>query len=327
MCKEIDLKVNVVVVGFGSMGKNHLRVLSNIDRVSILGVIEPDEKISLPPNIKRLTLKSLRDLDLDYAVVCTPTSSHFEVCMQLASMGINILLEKPACFSKEQAIKLRDEIVQKNLIIGIGYVENFNPAVTATKVFLQTGEIGQVLQVSTQREGPDSKRIHDVGVVKDLLCHDVALVYELIQSKYISLKANKLNANEESPFESSVLVLAELESNTLVSHQVNWIAAKKARGVTIYGTRGTIYLDLLNVKVTVVKQVGPSSSSWPYIDLKSGGVSLESRDLNLTMIEPLLLEHQKFLEKFDLRDTSTKEIDSSIEVHRILELVASGNDD
>jgi predicted dehydrogenase len=149
-------------------------------------------------------------------------------------------------------------------------------------------------------------------------------VCDLIQSSYTAIHATKLIANKEIPFESSVNVLATLESNALVSHQVNWIAAKKVRAVTIYGTRGTIYLDLLNVKVTVAKQVGPASSSWPYIDLKSGGIALESRDLNLVMVEPLLLEHQRFLERINLRDKSTNEIDFSIEVHRILELVAAG---
>lgn len=323
MLKDVNLKVNVVLIGFGSMGKNHLRVLSNLEQVFVLGVVEPNDSANVPSNLNRLTINSLRGMNVAYAVVSTPTSQHFEVCMQLVSMGINILLEKPACFSKEEAIVLREEAAKKSLIIGIGYIENYNPTVRATKRLLESGEIGDVLQISTNREGPDSKRIHDVGVIKDLLCHDIALVCELMQSKYIHLFSHKLFSDREVQFESSVNVLAETESKILVTHNVNWIAAKKVRTVTIYGKSGTIYLDLLNVKVTVAKQVGSSHSSWPYIDLKSGGVSLESRDLNLEMVEPLLVEHQKFLERVRTKDTTTHEIDSSIEVHRILELVSS----
>lgn len=320
---ETESKLNVVIIGFGSMGKNHLRVLSGIDKVSVVGVVEPSKEVKLPLGVNRLNIESLGDLDIDYAIICSPTSSHFDVSMQLASMGVNFLLEKPACLSWQQATILRDEIVRRELIVGIGYVENCNPSIIATKSFLQTDEIGSILQVSTQREGPDSKRIQDVGVVKDLLCHDVAIVYELMQSKYASIKSDKLYSNAESSFESSVLAFSRLESGVLVSHQVNWIAAKKIRTVTIYGTQGTIYLDLLNLNVTVVKQTGPSNSNWPYIDLKSGGISLESRDLNLNMVEPLLLEHEKFIEKVSTRDTSAKELDDAIEVHRILEMVTT----
>jgi predicted dehydrogenase len=96
--------------------------------------------------------------------------------MKLASMGINCLIEKPLASSSDQAREIEREFISRKLLGAVGHVERYNPALLELKRKIESGLVGDVIQVSTRRTGPFPGRIDDVGVVKDLASHDIDVV-------------------------------------------------------------------------------------------------------------------------------------------------------
>jgi UDP-N-acetylglucosamine 3-dehydrogenase len=319
MSIHIDNSMRVAIIGFGSMGRNHFRVLSEMDDVEIVAIVEDDNSQRTPSGTQRVNLHFLATLNLDYAVVSTPTSTHLEISRILSCAKINIFLEKPAGGSVQETEQIEKLARDNEIVIGVGYIENYNPAIVSSKTAIANGEIGRVLQISTVRQGPNPNRIKDVGVVKDLLCHDISIVLNLSNSQYIELDSRIQFLNQDDLSESAVLAIGTLNDRTIVSHQVNWISAQKSRTVSIHGTLGTLYLDLLNARSVLVKTTGVNNTGWPILDLKSGGVSTDTRELESKLMEPLVAEHLSFISRVKENDLSLSHIRRAVEVQRHLD--------
>src|SRR5579884_2100440 len=133
------MRLKVAVVGAGSMGMNHLRVLRdfNDEQVQLVGVAEPYEP-NLQQAINRFHVtgytdyrRMVEETHPDLVAVVVPTHLHFEVTAYLLDQGINILLEKPMTSTVEEALSLIQLACLRNVKIAIGHVERFNPAITA----------------------------------------------------------------------------------------------------------------------------------------------------------------------------------------------------
>ena len=310
--------MKVAIIGFGSMGRNHYRVLSEMDDVEVVAIVEDDDRQRTPQGPERVSIQHLPNFDLDYAVIATPTRTHLEICKSLSQAKINIFLEKPAGATAEEAAQIEEYAMKNQIVIGVGYIENFNPAIVASKKAILRGEIGRVLQISTVREGPSPNRIKDVGVAKDLLCHDISIVLTLSNSQYADLESRVQFTNHGELNESSVLAIGTLKNQVIVSHQVNWFSARKTRSVSIYGSLGTIFLDLINARAVIVKTTGVNETGWPLLDLKSGGVSSETRELDSLLMEPLVAEHLSFISRVKARDLTLGEIRTAVEIQKYI---------
>jgi len=175
------MQLKVGVVGAGSMGMNHLRVLTDFDeeQVQLVGVAESSEP-ALQQAMKRFHVPGYADYRQmveqthpDLVSVVVPTHVHFIVAEYLLNQGINVLIEKPMTSTVEEANTLLDIARRRNVKIAVGHVERFNPAVIELKRRLVTNELGQLFHLHARRIGPFPPRIRDVGVTLDLATHDV----------------------------------------------------------------------------------------------------------------------------------------------------------
>ena len=239
------------LVGLGAMGRNHARVLRSLDGVELVGVVDPlpgpDHDAHGAPVFD--DLEPLLAAGLDYVVVACPTGLHEEVGLQLAEAGVGVLIEKPLAHTPEAARRLVDAFESRGLVAGVGHIERFNPALQSLRARLTAGELGQLYQVVTRRQGPFPARIADVGVIKDLATHDIDLTAWVTGEDYVSVSA-RTSRRSGREHEDMVVVVGELDGGTIVNHLVNWMSPLKERSTVVTGERGCFVADTLRADLT-----------------------------------------------------------------------------
>jgi UDP-N-acetylglucosamine 3-dehydrogenase len=286
--------LRVGLVGLGAMGRHHARVLRVLDGVDLVVGADPLGDvhgvlgdIPLVPDTARLL-----EYDLDYAVVVCPTAFHEEVGLQLAAAGLPALIEKPLAHDAAAAARLVDAFEQRGLVAAVGHVERYNPALRSLRSRLEAGDIGEVFQVATRRQGPYPNRITDVGVVKDLATHDLDLTSWVTDSQYRSVAARTAHKSGR-PHEDLVTVLGELESGIIANHLVNWLSPLKERVSIVTGERGCFVADTLTADLTFFAN-GSSPTEWDAVSAFRGVSEGDITRYAIPKREPLTVEHETF---------------------------------
>ena len=282
------------LIGLGAMGRHHARVLAGLEGVEPIGVADPGgDPHNLAQGVDVLPdVPSLIERGLDYAVVACPTGLHVEVGLQLAEAGVAALIEKPLADSLEGARKLAEAFESRGLIAGVGHIERYNPALQSLRTRLEAGELGEVFQVVTRRQGPFPHRIADVGVVKDLATHDIDLTAWVTGQEYVSVSAQTFHKSGR-PHEDMVAVTGKLSDGPIVNHLVNWLSPFKERFTMVTGTRGSFVADTLTADLTFHAN-GAEKMSWEALQAFRGVAEGDSTRFALTKREPLQVEHERF---------------------------------
>lgn len=290
------------IVGLGVMGRHHLRILSNLEGVELVGVFDPALVGSLELSGIAVfpTLEALIDTGLDYCVLSAPTAYHLELGLQLAEHGVHTLVEKPVATTGDEAKQLVEAFESKHLIGGVGHVERFNPAIQAMRTKISEGLLGEVYQVATRRQGPFPARISDVGVVKDLATHDIDLTMWTMQRRYESVSAQTAFRSGRK-HEDMLVAIGQLEGGVIVSHLVNWLSPFKERSTTVIGEHGALVADTLTADLTFFEN-GTQASSWDGVSTFRGVSEGNVLRFALSKIEPLLAEHLVFRDAVQSRD-------------------------
>ena len=164
-------------------------------------------------------------------MVAVPTVYHEDVALALAEAGVHTMVEKPIAHDAAAGRRVAAAFAERGLVGAVGYVERCNPALRALRERLDAGELGEVYQVLTRRQGPFPARISDVGVVKDLATHDIDLTAWVAGARYTSVAAQVTHRSGRQT-EDMMVATGLLEGGIVVSHQVNWLTPFKER-VTI----------------------------------------------------------------------------------------------
>jgi predicted dehydrogenase len=228
------------------MGRHHVRVLSQLPGVDLVGAADPSTIASSAAHGCAVTadLTGLLALGIDMCVVATPTLTHTEIGLQLAAAGVHTLIEKPLASSPEKADLLAETFEGAGLVGCVGHVERYNCAVRALQVRLMQGDLGAIFQIATRRQGPFPQRIRDVGVIMDLATHDIDLTAWLAGSPYRQISAVSAHPSGRA-YEDLVAMAGRLGDGTVTSHLVNWLSPVKERVVTVTGERGCLMADTL----------------------------------------------------------------------------------
>ena len=286
--------LRVGIVGVGVMGANHVRVLSNLEGVELVGVADSvGVSGALPPNTNLVkSVDELIKLGLDYCVIAAPTAFHEEIALKLIDSGIHILVEKPLAHSYESAVRIRDAAKAKNIIGGVGHIERYNSALQQARLRVQAGELGAIYQVATRRQGPFPARVADVGVVKDLATHDIDLTSWITGKKYLQVSAHSAFRSGRQ-HEDLITVSAILEDLIVVNHVVNWLSPLKERKTIITGEKGTYVADTLRADLTFYEN-GKIDISQSEMARFRGVTQGDVHIFAFEKPEPLLIEHSNF---------------------------------
>ncbi len=287
-----DLRAGVI--GLGVMGRNHARVLSSLTGVELVGIVEPHiASLSGEPHAPIFTsIDELLDTRIDYCFVAVPTDQHLEVGLQLAAAGVHALIEKPLAVDAVEAELLATAFDQANLIGAVGHIERYNPSLQQARARLANGDLGDLYQVVTRRQGPFPSRIADVGVVKDLATHDIDLTAWITQRSYESVAAKTAHRTGRI-HEDLVTVVGELQGGLVASHTVNWLSPFKERRTVISGEKGAFVADTLTADLTFYAN-GVIASTWDDVAVFRGVSEGDVVRYAIPKIEPLRAEHEAF---------------------------------
>lgn len=281
------------LIGLGAMGRNHARILSRLDGVRLVGVMDPagdPTGAAAAPLVG--TLPELLALGLDYAVVACPTAYHEEIGLRLAEAGVCALIEKPLAPSVEAARKLVTAFESRGLVAGVGHIERYNPSLQSMRTRLEAGELGDLFQVVTRRQGPFPHRIADVGVVMDLATHDIDLTAWVTGQDYTSVSARTVSRSGR-PHEDMVAAVGQLSDGTMVNHLVNWLSPLKERSTVVTGEKGCFVADTLTADLTFYAN-GAIDTEWEALRAFRGVAEGDMVRFAIPKREPLLVEHERF---------------------------------
>ncbi|MFI7078681.1 Gfo/Idh/MocA family protein [Micromonospora sp. NPDC049903] len=293
MSKRQSDKLRAGLIGLGAMGRNHARVLSGLDGVDLVGIVDPVGDPS--GQLRAPVLPDLGELlarDIDYAVVACPTALHEQIGLELAAHGVSALIEKPLAQSVEAATRIVEAFESRGLVAGVGHIERYNPALQNLRTRLEAGELGEVYQVVTRRQGPFPHRIADVGVVMDLATHDIDLTSWVTGQEYVSVSARTVSRSGRL-HEDMVAVIGTLTDGTMVNHLVNWLSPLKERSTVITGERGCFVADTLTADLTFYAN-GAIGTEWEALRAFRGVAEGDMIRYAAPKREPLLVEHERF---------------------------------
>jgi UDP-N-acetylglucosamine 3-dehydrogenase len=282
------------LIGLGAMGRNHARVLSELDGIELTGVVEPTgspgRTVRGAPVLRDLS--ELLALGVDYAVVACPTALHEEIGVRLADAGVCALIEKPLAHSVEAAARLVSAFETRGLVAAVGHIERYNPALQSLRSRLESGALGDVFQVVTRRQGPFPHRIADVGVVKDLATHDIDLTSWVTGQEYASVSARTVSKSGRR-HEDMVAVVGQLADGSMVNHLVNWLSPLKERSAVVTGELGCFVADTLTADLTFYAN-GAQATEWEALRAFRGVSEGDMIRYAIPKREPLLVEHERF---------------------------------
>lgn len=243
--------IKIAVIGVGSMGVNHARVIAELPDVELSGVADPDsenlDRIRLKHGSHIVCLNSYRDLldkqKLDAVVVAAPTAFHKEIACEALSRGLHVLVEKPIAASVAEGEEMIDCAKKQNRLLCVGHIERFNPAVLEMQKRVKAGDLGQILMIHSRRQSPLPTRIVDVGVGVDLATHELDMMRIVSNSDVSKISAEIGHFTDSNVREDTIFALLRFKNGVLGILDVNWITPTTVREIGITGERGKFILN------------------------------------------------------------------------------------
>ena len=244
-------KIKCGVAGVGSLGQHHARIYASMKNVEFAGVFETSDaraaEICAKHNCRRFaTIEELGDV-CDAVSVVVPTDRHAEVALPLLAKGCHLLIEKPICASLEEAEKVLAAAQAAQCIVQVGHIEHFNPVMS----FLEK-EIDRPGYITTERLAPYQTRGTEVGVVLDLMIHDIGIVLALVKSPIE--KIDSVGMNVLSKTEDIANARIQFKNGCVANLSASRLSLKKNREIRIFQDNAYLSLDFMNQKGHLVKK-------------------------------------------------------------------------
>lgn len=313
------MTIRMGIIGLGMMGRHHARVARDVAGVELVAVADAMGDphgvaggLPLYDSVERLIAHGI-----DAAIVVVPTQFHEEVGLALADAGVHALIEKPISHSIQAGERLVDAFEKQGLVGTVGHVERFNPALIELRRRLAQGELGEVYQIHTRRQGPFPARVADVGVIKDLGSHDIDLTAWLAGAPYVRVSAQTAFQSGRQ-HEDMVTISAKLANGIITNHLVNWLTPFKERLTLVTGERGAFIADTLTADLTFFEN-GTLTSNWDAVTTFRGVSEGTVTRFALDKREPLKSEHEAFRDRILGEPSEAVTLSEGLEVLRVCE--------
>ncbi len=250
MTSAAKAPVRIGVVGVGHLGKHHARLLRGLD-CELIGVADPNEAARqfATATYEVPAYADHRDLlgKVDAVTVVVPTKLHREVASVFLEHGVDVLVEKPIARTVKDGQALVDLAREHGRILQVGHVERFNPALRGI------AEIGRSARyIESHRLAPFTFRSTDIGVVLDLMIHDLDLVLALVKSEIVSVEA--FGGAVFTPAEDMASAIIKFKNGAVAHLTANRVALKPVRKMRVFSREGYVSLDFQEGKGMVVRK-------------------------------------------------------------------------
>src|SRR5438128_5363696 len=245
-------KLRVGVVGVGHIGSNHARLYAEIPAADFAAIHDVD--LAKANTIgKKFRARAAQSLDefmelVDAASVATPTNTHYEIARSLLGRGKHLLIEKPITDNTGHASELAELAARNGLILQVGHVERFNPVLSALEERLTHPRF-----IEAHRLSPYPERSTDIGVVLDLMIHDLEIILHLVRSPVQSIEA--VGVPVLSRGEDIANARLRFESGCIANITSSRISPERMRKIRVFQEDAYLSLDYQNQSGEIYRRV------------------------------------------------------------------------
>lgn len=285
--------IRMGVIGVGNMGQHHVRILSLLKDVELVGIsdINIERGIEAASRYRTRFFENYLDLlpYVDAICIAVPTRLHYEVGIACLQAGIHVLLEKPIAASLAEAELLVNAAAESQCLLQVGHVERFNPAFQSLADVLKTEHI---MALEAHRMSPYSHRANDVSVVLDLMIHDIDLILELNTSPVVRLSASG-SRSPHSPYLDYVTATLAFTNGVVASLTASKISHRKSRTIAAHCRQSLTEADFLNNSIQIHRSAELLSD--PVLTSKIYNREGITETVATRNIEPLYAELEHFV--------------------------------
>jgi predicted dehydrogenase len=267
------------VLGLGSVGRHHARILDASPRVDLVGAVEvngADAGLD-PARIFRSWEQVRAQGELDFAVVALPTTLHQQASVGVAADGVHVLVEKPLAVSRLEAQAIVRACSEAGVHGAVAHVERYNPALVELRRLLGEGAVGRPLAIASERAGPLPVGARDTGVINDLATHDLDLIPWLVDRRIELVFAQ----TEATHGEHVAAITGRLSGGIVFNTVADWLSQVKTRRVRVLGDEGSLLADLIAPQLLHIGR--------------------EVREIPLLIVEPLAAQFDFFCDLLEGR--------------------------
>ncbi|MCX5656861.1 MAG: Gfo/Idh/MocA family oxidoreductase [Candidatus Omnitrophica bacterium] len=245
-------KIRVAVIGAGKLGSIHARIYSQLKEVNLVGIcdIDGDRAKEVADTLGTISFTDYRKLldKVDGVSIAVPTVLHYKIGREFLSKGVDCLIEKPITADLKEARKLLTLADKKNCILQVGHTERFNPVLKAIADIPGTPRF-----IECHRLGQFSPRVKDIGVVLDLMIHDIDIILTLIRSKIKSLDA--IGINVLTKHEDIANARIKFVNGAICNLTASRVSNEKMRKIRIFKEKAYASLDYSQQEAVIYRKI------------------------------------------------------------------------
>ncbi len=301
-----EQRIRTAVVGVGRMGQHHARVLSQLPMSSLAAIvdarIEQAQKIAAQYNVKAFASVEemlAANLGVQAATVAVPTVYHADAAEKLLTSGIDVLIEKPLAPSPEVGRKILATATEHGRIVAVGHTERFNPAMVALKKYQLKPKFVEVHRIS-----PMTFRSIDIGVVLDMMIHDLDIVAHLVASPVVEVVAVGVRVVAE--YEDIANARLKFANGCVANITASRLALKTERKMRLFSPTAYATVDFAKKSGAVItKTANQETLDRVRAQIAGGQIAdltqlnypelVKYEDLAVVDVEPLKAEQENFL--------------------------------
>lgn len=305
----------VVLVGAGSMGRNHARIIGASKSAELVGVVDPFEQSgrSAAEQYGGEWFRELGDAlpHADAAVVAASTEYHYDIAREVLEAGVPVLIEKPICPSLEQTEEILGIAEQRGVPVQCGFLERFNAGVIAAQALIE-----EPVYARAERHSPHWARIK-TGVAWDMLVHDADLISRLFGSvapTRVNAELGFFHPNSAEGAEDVIDVSLRFPGEGIASASASRVGQRKVRRLTVQSLDSMVEIDLLTRSVIKYRHAN--------IETTDGAGFKQMTEMEMpevSGIEPLAAQFEHFVELVEGRVDADEERRSILPAHRIID--------
>jgi predicted dehydrogenase len=241
------------VIGVGSLGQHHARIYSELPGCELIGVYDTN-KVRAKEIANLYGARVFDDVEAlaqycQAISVVVPTNLHAQVSIPLLQRGCHLLIEKPLCASLEEAEAIVSAAREHSCIVQVGHVEQFNPVVSFLEKAVQDPRY-----ITVERLSPFSTRGSEVGVVLDLMIHDIGIILQLVKSSIERIDAVGFPILTKTEDIANARIV--FKNGCVANINASRVSLKKVREIRIFQPNAYLSLDFMNQSGHLIERVG-----------------------------------------------------------------------
>ena len=285
-----DRKIKVGIIGVGYLGKYHLEKYLGIQGVDVVGICDTNRETG-----KRIAEENGIPYTGDYrefigtvdaVSIVVPTVHHHRVAIDFLNAGVDVFVEKPITTSLDEAQSLIDTAESRGLVLQVGHLERFNPAVLALN-----GTMREPMFIESHRLSPFPDRSVDIDVILDLMIHDIDIILNIVKSPIRHIDAVGVPIITDQV--DIVNARLNFESGCVANVTASRVSLEKMRKIRIFQSDAYISIDYAAQKIEVYKRIGDGKDHF----------SIVKQDMDISPSDYLGDEIRSFVEAVRTRGT------------------------